>query len=72
MNREFGFVSVPRRRSRGIYVSADGLACTYSVQRQGDGRVKNVEINEKAPRELPGNYGPVTQANLEWHADHLA
>jgi len=48
--REFRFVSAPRR-SRGINVFADGLACTYLVQQQGDdGRVKNVEINGKAPR----------------------
>lgn len=69
--REFRFVRAPRR-SRGIYVSANGLACTYLVQQQGDGRVKNVEINGKAPRAQPGNYWSVTQANLGWHADHLA
>jgi len=56
--REYCFVSAPRR-SRAIYVSADGLACTYLVQQQGDGRVKNVEINGKTPRaawKLPVRY----------------
>lgn len=45
----------------------------FSATAQGDGRVKNVEINEKAPhaRAPPGNYRPVTQANLGWHADYL-
>lgn len=52
--RAFRFVSAPRR-SRGIYVSANGLACTHLVQQQGDGRVKNVEINGKAPRAEPGD-----------------
>jgi len=55
-----------------IYLFA--LACTYSTaHRQGDGRVKNEKINEKAPRVCLEITEPeMTQGNLEQHADHLA
>lgn len=63
--RIFCFVSMLRRRSRGYIVSADGLALIW-CNGKADGRAKNVEINEKAPRSAWKL--PVRDARQPWMA----
>lgn len=75
--REFSFVSVSRGEGPAmeyIRVSADGVSLTL-IRCNGEVRETIVWKMWKLMRRrraLPANYGPVTQGNLEWHADHLA